>query len=251
MSAPGAGMDAVRRRLVRVAALAAVAAACSGAPQQLPPPEAGERPWLLPASAYGTQRLFRCSYQGPGGDGGFRATLRLAAPDRFDLLLVDPLGRQLASLRVAGESALLVDHRRGTHCARLESAVLPGVGELPLLPQELPAVLLGALPVAPAEADDAAGSVGTPIELTDATGRDWRATIDDGLVVEWEVRQAGGPPWSWRRRGGRAATLSMAGGPRIEWQEVVIEALRSPLPPVAPLPGSQESCRITEGKPAT
>jgi len=246
------GGPAARRRLASLIPLAALALACAGAPRTLPPTEAGERPWLLPASAYGTQRLFRCSYRGPGGDGGFRATLRLASPDRFDLLLVDPLGRQLASLRVDGERALLIDHRRGTHCGRLDAVTLPGIGPLPLGPREMPAVLMGALPATPA--DPAAEAEGA-LELEDATGRHWQARIEEGLVAEWSVRQDRGRPWSWRRRAGRAATLSAPGGPRgqsqeVEWQEVVVEPLRSALPPVAPPAGSEESCVLDDaGRP--
>lgn len=256
MSQRGAGGPAARRRVVTLVSLAAVALACAGSPRPLPAPEAGERPWLLPATAYGTQRLFRCSYRGPGGDGGFRATLRLAAPDRFDLLLVDPFGRQLASLRVGGETALLVDHRRGTHCGRLEAVSLPGIGPLPLRPQEMPAVLMGALPAAPA--DPVAGA-GDALEIQDATGRHWQARIEDGLVAEWSVRRDDGRPWTWRRRGGRAATLSAASvadgpGPQsqeiqwqeVQWQEVVVEPLRSPLPPVAPPVGSEEVCVLDD-----
>lgn len=243
MSDRASGGPAARRRLASLLPLAALVVACAGAPRPLPAPEAGERPWLLPASAYGTQRLFRCSYRGPGGDGGFRATLRLASPDRFDLLLVDPLGRQLASLRVDGERALLIDHRRGTHCGRLDAVTLPGIGPLPLRPREMPAVLMGALPAAPA---DPAAEAAKALELEDATGRSWQVRIEGGLVAEWSVREAGGRPWSWRRRDGRAATLSAPGGPEVQWQEVVVEPLRSALPPVAPPAGSEESCLLDD-----
>ena len=268
MSDRASGGPIARRRLATLLPLAALALACAGAPRPLPAPEAGERPWLLPASAYGTQRLFRCSYRGPGGDGGFRATLRLASPDRFDLPLVDPLGRQLASLRVDGESALLVDHRRGTHCGRLDAVSLPGIGPLPLRPREMPAVLMGALPAAPA---DPAAEPGESLELDDASGRHWRARIEEGLVAEWSVRQDRGMPWTWRRRAGRGATLSAPGGPQmqgeevqgeevqgqqvqrqqvqrqeVQWQEVVVEPLRSALPPVAPPAGSEESCVLDD-----
>ena len=241
MSARAAGGWGSGRRLVLLLPAAALAAACAGAPRPLPPLEAGERPWLLPASAFGTQRLFRGSYRGAGGDGAFRATLRLAAADRFDLLLSDPLGRQLASLRVEGGAALLVDHRRRTHCARPEAATLPGVGVLPLRPGELAAVLLGALPAVP---DDPAGEIGELLELVDEDGRRWRARIEDGMAVEWSVSEGGGEPWSWRRRGGREATLSTPGGAEVKWQEVVVEPLRSPLPPAAPPPGSVERCDL-------
>ena len=253
MSDPASVGSAARRRLASLLPLAALALACAGAPRALPAPEAGERPWLLPADAYGTQRLFRCSYRGPGGDGGFRATLRLASPDRFDLLLVDPLGRQLASLRVDGETALLVDHRRGTHCGRLDGVTLPGIGPLPLRPREMPAVLMGALPAAPA---DPAAEAGDSLELEDATGRLWQARIEEGLVAEWSVRQDRGRPWTWRRRAGRGATLSAPGGlegqwkevqwQEVQWQEVVVEPLRSALPPVVPPVGSDESCVLDD-----
>jgi hypothetical protein len=231
-------------------ALAAVVAGCAGAPRPLPPAEIGERPWLLPASAYGTQRLFRGAYRGPGGDGGFRATLRLAAPDRFDLLLVDPLGRQLAALRVEGSDALLVDRRRGTHCARPGAAELPGVGPLPLRPAELPAVLLGVLPVAPS--GEVPGTEGEPLAFAGADGRQWWARIEGGVASEWTVRQGLGAVWSWRRRGGRAARLAAPGGPELEWEEVVVEPLRSALPPLAPPPGSEERCApLDEGAAGT
>lgn len=249
MSARRRGRAAAGTRPALVLALAALAAGCAGAPRSLPPAEIGERPWLLPASAYGTQRLFRGSYRGPGGDGSFRATLRLAAPSRFDLLLVDPLGRQLAALRVDGDGALVVDRRRGTHCARPEAAELPGAGPLPLRPAELPAVLLGALPVAPE--GEIEGAADGPLEVAGADGRSWWARIEAGRPVEWSVRQDAGATWSWRRRGGRGARLEAPGGPALEWEEVVVEPLRSELPPLVPPPGSEERCAaLGDGEPA-
>jgi hypothetical protein len=215
---------------------------CAAAPRPSPPLEAGERPWLLPASAWGTQRLFRCSYRGPGGDGGFKATLRLATPERFELLLVDTFGRQLATLQVDGQGALLVDPRRGTHCSDPASLRLPGVGALPLLPGELPAVLLGALPAAPPSGLPVAAAFGRDLEFTDVRGRRWWARLEAGRVEQWRVVEGGSPAWSWVRGRGVAATLTGAAGAELRWQQVVAEPLRTAPAAASPPAGSVESC---------
>jgi hypothetical protein len=230
-----------------LAALSALGAGCAAAPRPSPPLEAGEQPWLLPPSAWGTQRLFRCSYRGPDGEGGFKATLRLATPARFEVLIVDTFGRQLAVLHVDGEGALLVDLRRRTHCSNLESLRLPGIGALPLLPSELPAVLLGALPAAPPSALPGAAAFDQDLEFTDARGRRWWARLEGDRVEQWRVREEGEPSWSWARGRGVSATLSGAAGAELRWQQVVAEPLRTAPAAASPPAGSVESCAPLPG----
>src|SRR5581483_4308361 len=84
--------------------------------------------WELPANAFPTQRIYQGSYEGPEGSGSFRATLRLAAADRFRLDAADRLGRLFWSAGAEGGRGWWVDHHAETWCDDLTALVLPGVG---------------------------------------------------------------------------------------------------------------------------
>jgi hypothetical protein len=195
-------------------------------------------PWEMPADAFGTQRLFQGVYSGPEGSGSFRATLRLAAADRFRLDAADKLGRALWSLGVEGEGGWFVDHRAGTWCADLSKLELPGLGGGPVSASALPALLLGALPVRPAEPmpDPSA-----PFEVRDGAGRVWSAKVEGGRLTAWTLAQGSEPVWWWRREG-RGGVLSQRQGRQLRWEELVAEPLRGELPVRSIPAGYLESC---------
>jgi hypothetical protein len=222
-----------------------LAAAC--APATRPPLSQGAagEPWVLPAAALGTQRLFRGSYDGPEGDGSFRATLRLASRDRFELVLADRLGRALGSLHVEGSRQRWVDHRRAIYCTEATGIALPGLGNLPLQPEALPPLLLGLLPEPPA--DPPSGTVA--LDYLDRLGRRWTAELEEGAPRSWSLWDGTSPLWWWRSAP-RGGLLSHREGRQLRWQEVVVE----PLPGLAPLgeppAGYVEDCARTTPVPA-
>jgi hypothetical protein len=217
----------------------ALAASCGPATRAPRLADDGVAPWVVPPSAFGTQRLFRGSYQGPEGDGGFRATLRLAAEDRFQLVLADRLGRTVASLQVDGDRQQWVDHRRERYCLQPAAFTLPGGGELPVLPAEVPALLLGRVPGSPA-APSSAGA-GPSLAYGDGHGRRWTAELAAGRPVRWALHDAAGPSWWWRRDDG-GGVLAEREGRQLRWQEVVVEPLPAPPPPADIPAGFEEEC---------
>lgn len=196
--------------------------------------------WDLPAGAVPSQRLYQGSYEGPEGGGAFRATLRLAAADRFRLDAADRLGRPLWTVGVDGSAAWWVDHHVGVWCPDLSRLALPGFGRGPMPATALPALLLGALPVRPAQAAAPNQGVNT-VEVTDDAGRRWQATIEGGRVNAWSVAEGEQPLWWWRRQG-KGGILSQRNGRQLRWQEVVVEPLRGELPPRAVPAEYRESC---------
>ena len=200
----------------------------------------GGAAWDLPAGAVPSQRLYQGSYEGPEGGGAFRATLRLAAPDRFRLDAADRLGRPLWAVGVDGGAAWWIDHHAGVWCADLSRLALPGFGRGPMPATALPALLLGALPVRPAQALPANQGAST-VEVTDDAGRRWQATVEDGRVAAWSVAEGEQPLWWWRRQG-KGGILSQRNGRQLRWQEVVVEPLRGELPPRTVPADYRESC---------
>jgi hypothetical protein len=193
--------------------------------------------WEVPSGAFGTQRLYRAVFGGPEGDGSFRATLRLAATDRFELAVADRLGRALYTLRVEGGGGWWVDHRRDTLCGDLEALELPGLADAPVAARALPPLLLGSVP-AVGDVEPVEGSGGT--ELRDGAGRRWSVTLHGRSVSAWTLWDDEGPLWWWRREG-RGGVLSGRQGRQLRWQEAVVEPLRS-LPSATPPAGLREDC---------
>ncbi len=240
----GVALRRWRRGAVLLVGCSAAAAclACAGAggraPASVASPPAGA-PWELPSSAFPSQRLYQGSYRGPEGGGSFRATLRLLARGRFRLDASDRLGRLLWSIDVDGDRAWWVDHHAGTWCPQLSRLVLPGLGAGPVAATALPALLIGALPVEPASGSVVAND--GQLELTDAGGRRWSATLRRGRLSAWTVAEGGEPLWWWRRQD-RGGILSQRQGRQLRWQEVVAEPLRDGLAPLVVPPGYQEAC---------
>ncbi|HVR09937.1 MAG TPA: hypothetical protein VMW75_17975, partial [Thermoanaerobaculia bacterium] len=112
---------------------------------------AAPAPWQVPAAAYGSQILYRVAVSGAEGEGSLKLTLRLASPERYQAQAVDPLGRAIWGLDVDGDRGLWLDHRAHAYCrlaGALDLAFLP-LGPLSL--SALPPLLLGRLPVPPAD----------------------------------------------------------------------------------------------------
>lgn len=220
--------------LAAFAALAGVIAACATAPPPRTVPASGEPPWRVPAAAYGTQRLYRAGYAGPEGEGGFRLTLRLAAPDRYQVQAVDPVGRALWSLDVDGRRGLWLDHRAQTACpfdGRLEVAGLP-MASIPL--SALPALLLERLPEEPA---DEPRWEGGRLSYRDSSGRGWTATVGEAGVESWAVADEEGPAAWWTRRESWSVLSDRRRQAQVRWREVLREELTGALAPLEAPPG--------------
>lgn len=291
MTAPGgprprraaAAAVPVTRLLTSTAVLLALAAAllaggCAG--RRAAPATAADLdadPWQVPPGALGTQRLYRVGYDGPDGGGSFRLTLRLAAPERYQVRAVDPVGRALWSLDVAGAGGLWLDHRADAAC-RLTGSLDLAAGQLTPFPlASLPALLLGRLPSAPAgpleepapegsEEEAAAGDEGAAegpgataaagdrrLAFTDAGGRRWSATLAAGAPVSWAMSEPGeGAPSVWWRRHDDEHLLSdRARGVQLRWRESVVEPLSGALAPLEVPTGFRlVPCSALYGRPA-
>jgi hypothetical protein len=227
------------RALLLLAAAAWLAGGCASrgghAPVLAGPAGA---PWELPADAAPSQRIYQGSYRGPEGGGSFRATLRLQAADRFRIDASDRLGRLFWSAGFEGERGWWIDHHDGTWCDDIERLTLPGIGSGPVPGAALPAILLGALPARPA---GDATTTGEDVQLRDASGRRWTATLAEGRVQAWTLYEGQEPVWWWRRKG-RGGVLSQRQGRQLEWQEVVSEKLAGSLPPFRAPAGYARAC---------
>jgi hypothetical protein len=220
-------------------------------------------PWQVPAAAYGSQILYRIAVTGAEGEGSLKLTLRLAAPERYQAQAVDPLGRAIWGLDVDGDRGLWLDHRGHSYCrlaGALDLAFLP-LGPLTL--SALPPLLLGRLPVPPADpagitrgtafsgpdgakgtngatgagATGTAGGTGATMGATvayrDAAGRGWSAVVQGGQVVSWGLWQeaAATPILSWANGGSWSVLSDRRKGVQVRWRE----ALREPLGQLVPM----------------
>jgi hypothetical protein len=206
------------------------------------PADAATPPWQIPPSALGTQRLYRVSYDSGDGGGSFRLSLRVASPERYQVRAVDPVGRSLWTLEVAGEEGLWLDHRAGAAC-RLAGRLDVAAGQLTPFPlAAVPALLLGRLPEAPAGPVEAIGDEdsavvnaepaareprGGRIAYHDALGRRWVAVLEDGVPRSWSMseREGQAPGLWWLRRGGEAVLSDRVRGVQLRWRESLTEPL--------------------------
>jgi hypothetical protein len=218
-----------------------VLAGCAGGPSPRPLPDAGIPPWQIPDGAFGSQRLYRASYKGPEGEGSFRVTLRLGAADRYQIQAVDPVGRALWSLDVAGARGLSLNHRSRTYCLLEGSFDLSGaaLGPFPLL--SLPSLLLERLPAEPAEPPV---EKGREVSFHDAAGRRWIATRGaDGRLESWVLREGDVPTVWWVRRDGWSILSDRERGMQVRWREVLREDLGGELAALERPPAYREECR--------
>ncbi|HVR99733.1 MAG TPA: hypothetical protein VMW27_24120 [Thermoanaerobaculia bacterium] len=214
------------------------------APRPVSGPGSDVPPWRIPETAFGSQRLYRASYKGPEGEGSFRVTLRLAAADRYQIQAVDPVGRALWSLDVAGDRGLSLNHRSRTYCLLEGSFDLSGaaLGPFPLL--SLPSLLLERLPAEPAEP---AVEKGREISFHDASGRRWAATRGaDGRLESWVLRERDVPTVWWVRRDGWSILSDRERGMQVRWREVLHEDLGGELAALERPPAYREECRETD-----
>lgn len=241
---------------------------CAGRQAPLTPADPDAAPWEVPSTAVGTQRLYRVGYDGPDGGGSFRLTLSLAAPERYRVRAVDPVGRALWSLDVDGEEGLWVDHRAEAAC-RLAGSLDLAAGRLTPFPlASLPALLLGRLPASPAgeveepgageaaeepEAAAAGDTAGRRLAFADAQGRRWSATLgDDGAPRSWAMTEPGdaAPSVWWRRRGGDGVLSDRVRGIQLTWSQSVVEPLPEALAPLAAPPSFHEvPCEVLYAAP--
>jgi hypothetical protein len=248
------------------AATGASSAPVSGvSPQAAAPPAVAPAPWQVPAAAYGTQTLYRVTVHGAEGDGSLKLTLRLFSPQRYQAQAADPFGRALWSLDVAGGDGLWLDHRNRVYCrlsGELNLTFLP-LGPLSLA--ALPPLLLGRLPLAPADAASverrAAAAGGSraatrdagradAISYRDAAGRRWTAVLRDGQPLSWALwpEGTGGPLLSWLSSGGWSVLSDARKGAQVRWRQTVSERMR-PSPGAAPPPAASGPAAAAE--PAT
>ncbi len=205
-------------RLLALAALGALSLSCGGglAPPVAPGPPAATGAAGLPEGAVGQQSLFRATYEGPEGRGALRLTLRLAAPDHYRLSASDGFGRAIWSLEREAARVVLVDHRRSSWCSLGDSLGMPelSLSEIPL--SAIPAVLLGAFPVA--------GVAGPEADVVDAFGRRWTGRWRDGRLTSWTLWRDG-EPMVWWQGAGAEGTLSHRQGMQLRWRRTVVEEL--------------------------
>lgn len=206
-----------------------------------PVPAGSSPPWQIPEAAYGSQRLYRVSYSGPEGEGNIRLTLRLAAPDRYQVTTADPVGRTLWSLDVAEDSGLWLDHRNRTFCRFEGRFDISGVPLAPFPLLSLPSLLLGRLPAEPAAPPQEKGK---DITFKDAMERRWTATLASGQVVSWTLWDGQKPAVLWVQRDDWAILSDRAQKVQMRWKEVVREPLPHPPQPLAAPDGfEEEDCR--------
>lgn len=232
------------RGLVPPLVIALLLAGCAAAPLPRLEPTAGLELWQVPASAFGTQRLYRAHYDGPQGNGGLRITLRLAAADRYSAQAVDRLGRSLWAIDIDGERGLWLDYRHDVACHLAGEFDLAGLPLSPLPLEAFPALLLGRLPVPPAAEPRHRGHA---LVFRDAWGRRWEVMASGDQVSSWRVSRDGHPIGWWMWKDGEAILSDREGGSQLRWREVVAEPLAGEPPPLNVPTGFREAaCRDLE-----
>jgi hypothetical protein len=231
-------------RRAAAAALLVLASGCASARTAAHPDTPA---WQIPASAIGSQRLYRVGYSGAQGEGAFRLTLLLAATDRYQVRAVDPVGRALWTLDAAGPRGLFLDHRSRAFCVFAGRFDISGVPLAPFPLMSLPALLLGRLPAEPAAPPRQDGA---EIVFADAAGRRWQATLANGAIVKWTAWEGEEPAYWWARRDNWAALSDRRQGVQVRWREVLTEPLVTPPAPLVPPEGYREAaCGAPEPAP--
>lgn len=181
--------------------------------------------WRLPEDALRTQRIVKLHYDGPKGDGTLNLVLRLEREDRFSLQGNDQLGRGWFRLAVEDASALFLDLRGKTFCRFEESIEISAVPLGPLPFDQLPALLLGRLPVVPVESTRQ-GEGGW--RLRDQLGREWTAQAPEGQVESWTLWHAGEPEVWWHRDQTLSYLSARTERLQLRWRTAPGEALTRP-----------------------
>jgi hypothetical protein len=190
--------------------------------------------WGLPPEAASTQRIVKLHYQGPDGDATLNLVLRLVDERRFSLQGNDQLGRSWFRLAVEDSRALFLDLRGKTFCRFEESIEIDAVPLGPLPFDQLPALLLGRLPVAPVErmrtSDDG-------WRVLDAAGREWTAEVPGGELARWILWRNGEPEVWWQRSDSLVYLSARAEGLQLRWRT----------PPGQPLARDPAGLEVPEG----
>jgi hypothetical protein len=182
--------------------------------------------WGLPEDALRTQRILKLHYDGPDGDATLNLVLRLERSDRFSLQGNDQLGRGWFRLAVDESAALFLDLREKTFCRFEESIEIAAVPLGPLPFDQLPALLLGRLPVVPVERSRLGGD---GWRLVDGAGREWTAEAPGGRLQRWTLWRAGEPEVWWHRDETLAYLSARSEGLQLRWRGAPGQALtRSP-----------------------
>ncbi len=171
------------------------------------------------------QGLFRVRFRGVDGRGRVRLTLRRVGGD-FALSAVDTFGRRLWSFQSVGGASLMLDHRAGEYCRLEGDVVVRAVALSDLEVSTLPRVLLGELPLMPADGVELPQE--GEIEFHSADGRRWTARFSGGVAQTWTLwRQE--EPLVWWRREADGGTLSHRDGAQALWKNVAVERDAAPL----------------------
>ncbi len=206
--------------------------ACASAPAAPKVVEPEGLPWEVPASAIGTQQLFRLSYSGPRGEGSFRLALKLESAARYQASAVDPLGRALWSLDVTADRGLFLDHRARAACQLDGALSLAGAPLDRIDLADLPKLLLGRVPVHPREgSEQPVASANGEIDIPGSTGEVWKVGLDRGKPVRWILFRAGQRAAGWTVEKGESVLSDRKGG-RLRWRSSVAEPLGAPLAPL-------------------
>jgi hypothetical protein len=181
---------------------------------------------VVPAAEHSSQRLYRARLESEEGRGRFRLLLRMRDPERYQIRATHPLfNRRLWSLDVEGDAAVLIDHQQHTVCRYQDEAE---IGAIPLGPfpfESLPALLLGYLPLAPA--DDPETVADGELSFVDALGRRWVATLAGGAIARWELR--GDDTVTWEKQSEWYVLHAVEEGLDLRWKETLREPITEPL----------------------
>jgi len=215
---------------------AGAGAATPAAPASVPAAELAAA-WTVPADELASQRLFRVTYDGADGGGSFRLTLLLESAQRYQVRAVDPLGRALWTLDVAGDEGRWLDHRNRVTCRLHGRFDLAAAHLAPFPLGALPALLLGRLPAAAdgsVEVTPAAAAGDLRIAYRDARGRGWSARLVAGRPTSWTLVEGGEASLWWLLHDGEAFLSDPGRGSQLRWRQTLREPLAAAIasPPV-------------------
>ncbi len=172
------------------------------------------------------QGLFRVRFRGVDGRGRIRLTMRSTEGGDFSLAAVDTFGRRLWSFESIDGASLLLDHRASEYCRLEGDVVVRAVALSDLAVSTLPRVLMGGLPLPPADGG------GVPeegeVEFRSEDGRRWTARFDGGTLETWTLWK-GEAPLVWWRREPDGGILSHRDGAQALWKTVTVERDPAPL----------------------
>lgn len=227
-----AALRAARSNLPGLVLLAMLAAACASAPP--PSPSGDARPWQVPASELEQQSLFKLNYRGQEGGAALKLVLRLRSEDAYQLAAADVFGRPLWTLATDGARPLWLDFRAERWCSLGETVRLPDLG-LPDLPlRAVPALLLGRVPLPPADRG------ASPADYRDSGGHRWTVTLEGSEVEAWTYWVGEKPQLWFTAQGGEMVLSAREREAQLRWRRSLREPLSGAMSAVAPPAGFAE-----------